>query len=444
MRKLLHPVQARFGAAGFPVYLVGGSVRNPLLSLPASDLDICGPARPQQVIDLFAGSGMRVVPRAMHFGTVEIHFTRDGKRYMAEYTTFRHDSYRCGHRPDSVLFTDRIEVDALRRDFRVNALYMDLSTGKIIDPTGGLEDIQKRRLRTVTDDPSLVIRDDGLRILRMARFAAQLRFSVDAPLLACAAQHASLLLDIAPERIREEWEKILLADLRYKDLPGNAKESLGRGLSLLERVGAFDFFFKGCARDMDAVLALAEAFSTNAVFTIAAKADAEPFLAPFGDLSNVLALRMAAFFGKTPPDFLRKAMVPLRFSTEIVRKTGFFVDNLWDTVDNFFDRKKLARIGFTQGAALACLQIARNQMQSAETVFSVLAALKREKAPMGVRDLAVNGRDLLPLLNGRNERAMTPLLDALWMHCVEEPAHNEKNTLLSYAKKWLEQYASQI
>ena len=439
MQKLLEPVQSRFTQAGFPVYLVGGSVRNPLLSLPASDLDICGPARPQQVIDLFKGSGMRVVPRAVHFGTVEIHFERDGKRYMAEYTTFRHDSYRCGHRPESVQFTDRIEVDALRRDFRVNALYLDLKTGALIDPTGGLEDIQKKRLRTVTDDPALVIRVDGLRILRMARFAAQLRFSVDTPLLDCAAAHAPLLNDIAPERLRDEWEKVVLADLRYPLLPGGVRESLGLGLSLLERIGAFAFLFPSCTRDDQTVLALAEAFSTNAIFTIAARMDALPFLEPFGDLSNVLALRIAAFFGKTHPDILRKAMVSLRFSTENVRKTGFFVENLWDTVDNFISPQKLARLGYTQGAALACLYFARNRQRQAETILARLAELSRTHAPMSVRDLDVNGRDLLPLLDGRDRKIMTPLLDALWMHCIEAPAHNEKKYLLAYAKSWLKQ-----
>lgn len=142
MRERLQSIAARFFAAGFPVY--GRRQRAQRTARPAaSDLDICGPARPEQVISLLKEAVWRVVPRAVHFGTVEIHFERHGKRYMAEYTTFRHDSYRCGHRPDSVQFTDRIEIDALRRDFRVNALYRDLVSGELLDPTGGLSDIGK-------------------------------------------------------------------------------------------------------------------------------------------------------------------------------------------------------------------------------------------------------------------------------------------------------------
>ena len=130
-----------FERAGEPVYLVGGAVRNPLMGLPLSDVDVCGPARPERVVALCEGTDVRAVLRAAHFGTVELHVTdADGARHMAEYTTFREDSYRCGHRPDAVRFTTDISVDALRRDFSVNALYRRLhdgALGPVIDPTGG-------------------------------------------------------------------------------------------------------------------------------------------------------------------------------------------------------------------------------------------------------------------------------------------------------------------
>lgn len=91
-----------FERAGEPVYLVGGAVRNPLMGLPLSDVDMCGPARPERVMALCEGTQVRAVLRAAHFGTVELHVTDEcGVRHMAEYTTFREDSYRCGHRPDA-------------------------------------------------------------------------------------------------------------------------------------------------------------------------------------------------------------------------------------------------------------------------------------------------------------------------------------------------------
>ena len=133
------------------------------------------------------------------------------------YTTCREDSYRCGHRPDAVRFTTDISVDALRRDFSVNALYRrlhDVALGPVIDPTGGRRHLEQGVLHTVTPDPHRVLRDDGLRILRAARFQAELYLAPTPALLDSLARHAPLLKDIACERLRDEWQKILLADLR--------------------------------------------------------------------------------------------------------------------------------------------------------------------------------------------------------------------------------------
>ena len=125
-------------------------------------VDMCGPARPERVMALCEGTQVRAVLRAAHFGTVELHVTDEcGVRHMAEYTTFREDSYRCGHRPDAVRFTTDIGVDARRRDFSVNALYRRLYDGElgpVIDPTGGQKHLEQGVLHTVTPDPDRVLR----------------------------------------------------------------------------------------------------------------------------------------------------------------------------------------------------------------------------------------------------------------------------------------------
>ena len=107
---------AVFESAGRPLYAVGGIVRNALMGLPASDVDVCGPATPQEVAHLCEGTPVRAVARAAHFGTVELHVSDGDGRHMAEYTTFRVDSYRGGHQPSAVRFAQTPEVDALRRD----------------------------------------------------------------------------------------------------------------------------------------------------------------------------------------------------------------------------------------------------------------------------------------------------------------------------------------
>lgn len=218
-----------FLQAGARLYGVGGMVRNPLLGLPASDIDICSRLRPDEVRTLCENDGLRTIPTGEKFGTVSVLFP-DG--FLTEHTTFRSDVYGEGgaHRPTAVAFGESVEEDALRRDFSCNALYVDLMSGEILDPTGGMEDIRRRVLRTTTKDPELILRDDALRILRMARFAARLGFSVDPETEAAAKRLVMGLDDIARERVRAELEKTLLAD----------GERVIEALRLLERIGALE------------------------------------------------------------------------------------------------------------------------------------------------------------------------------------------------------------
>ena len=236
-----------FASAGKPVYAVGGAVRNALMGLPASDVDLCGPTRPEDILRLCEGTPVRAVLRAAHFGTVELHAADTDGRHMAEYTTFRVDSYRTGHQPVAVRFADTVDVDALRRDFSVNALYRPLwpdpeTPVKVLDPTGGISHMRRGILHTVTPDPDLVLRDDGLRILRAARFQAELGFTPTEALLASAARHSHLLDDIAMERLRDELTRLLLADTRYPTLP-RKEPPISAGLVTVRRTGAWRALF---------------------------------------------------------------------------------------------------------------------------------------------------------------------------------------------------------
>lgn len=245
--------------ADTPLYLVGGAVRNPLMGLPLSDMDVCGPARPERVCALCEGTEVRAVLRAAHFGTVELHLQdENGVRHMAEYTTWREDSYRCGHRPDSVRFTEDIRVDALRRDFSVNAMYRRVyedRLGDVIDPTGGLAHLRAGVLHTVSENPDRVLGEDGLRILRAARFQAQLDLRPTPALRESLRRNAPLLADIARERLRDEWEKTVMADLRYPTLK-RREPGAAAGLATLQACGAWPYLAGGLAYDEEAARAL--------------------------------------------------------------------------------------------------------------------------------------------------------------------------------------------
>jgi poly(A) polymerase len=192
-------------AAGHRALLVGGCVRNALLNEPASDVDIATDATPETVTNIAEKAGFKVVPTGIDHGTVTV--VADGR--PLEVTTFRRDVETDGRRA-TVAFSTRIEDDARRRDFTMNAIYADRH-GTVLDPLNGLSDLRARRVRFVGDAETR-IREDYLRILRFFRFHAAYG-DPDAGLdpeglAACAALSAGLET-ISRERIGAEIRKLL-------------------------------------------------------------------------------------------------------------------------------------------------------------------------------------------------------------------------------------------
>ena len=205
--KSLGQVMACLNTGGHHAYLVGGCVRNALLGWPVADIDIATDARPDEVAERAARAGLKVVPTGIEHGTVTI--VAGGIPH--EVTTFRRDVETDGRRA-VVAYSDRIEEDAARRDFTMNALYAD-GAGEVIDPLGGLPDLLARRVRFV-GTPDDRVREDYLRILRFFRFHAVYGDPANGPdpdgLAACAA-HADGLDLLSRERIGHEMRKLLAA-----------------------------------------------------------------------------------------------------------------------------------------------------------------------------------------------------------------------------------------
>lgn len=193
-------------SAGHTARAVGGTVRNALLGLPITDIDIATDARPETVIELAGRAGLRTIPTGLKHGTVTI--VVDGVPF--EVTTLRRDVASDGRRAD-VVFTDDWVIDASRRDFTINAIYCD-PDGTVFDPLGGLADLTPPRIRFI-GDAAARIREDYLRIMRFFRFTAALSPDgvLDPPGLAAAADGRGGLAQISGERIRAELEKLLAA-----------------------------------------------------------------------------------------------------------------------------------------------------------------------------------------------------------------------------------------
>ncbi|MFG2114957.1 CCA tRNA nucleotidyltransferase [Streptomyces sp. NPDC048718] len=196
----------RFKEAGFSLALVGGSVRDALLGRLGNDLDFTTDARPEDVLKIVRPWADAVWEVGIAFGTVGCQ--KSG--YQVEVTTYRSEAYDRTSRKPEVSYGDSIEEDLVRRDFTVNAMAVALPEKEFIDPHGGLEDLAERVLRT-PGTPEESFSDDPLRMMRAARFAAQLDFAVAPEVVTAMTEMAGRLEIVSAERIREEFNKLLLS-----------------------------------------------------------------------------------------------------------------------------------------------------------------------------------------------------------------------------------------
>ncbi|MDT8757508.1 CCA tRNA nucleotidyltransferase [Sphingomonas psychrotolerans] len=184
---------------------VGGSVRDTLLGIPVSDIDLATPLPPQRVIELLRAAEIRAVPTGIDHGTVTAVLASG----PVEVTTLRRDVSTDGRRA-TVAFTDDWREDAARRDFTINALYADPRTGAIFDYFGGIPDLDARHVRFI-GDPLQRIAEDHLRILRFFRFLARFGDRADPQGLDACTARARDLMALSRERIRDEVLKLLVA-----------------------------------------------------------------------------------------------------------------------------------------------------------------------------------------------------------------------------------------
>ena len=187
---------------GFEAYIVGGCVRDAVLARTPNDWDITTSARPEDVKAAFR----RTVDTGIAHGTVTV-LVHDES---FEVTTYRIDgAYEDGRHPSSVTFTPNLTDDLMRRDFTVNAMAYNEKDG-LVDPYGGMDDLQRKCIRCV-GDPDERFSEDALRVLRAVRFSAQLGFSIENETLKALSRHAENLRKISAERIQTELVKLLVS-----------------------------------------------------------------------------------------------------------------------------------------------------------------------------------------------------------------------------------------
>ena len=214
----LAPLVARFRERGHRLYLVGGSVRDLLVQHDRQDfdLDLTTDAHPAEIKACLAGWADALWTQGERFGTIGAHkHDTLGSTRVYEITTFRAEAYTDDSRKPHVVFADHIDSDLSRRDFTVNAMALELSVDSgvpvLIDPFGGAADLASRTLRTPAA-PEISFGDDPLRMLRAARFIAGYQLDPTEELTAAVTAMAGRLEIVSPERIRDEFDKLITVD----------------------------------------------------------------------------------------------------------------------------------------------------------------------------------------------------------------------------------------
>ena len=436
----------RLRSKGKRAWIVGGCVRDRLLGRPVADWDVATDARPKELLSIFP----RAIPTGIEHGTVTV--VKDGRHY--EVTTLRGEgTYSDGRRPDWVEFVDDITADLARRDFTVNAIALDPLDGKLIDPFDGRGDLERGLLRAVGDARER-FSEDGLRVLRAARFVATLELELDPATEAAIAPTLDTYRKVAAERVRDEWLKAMKARQ-----PSRAFDVMRRtGIlaitcpELLEGVGmeqnkwhAFDVWRHGMecmdACQADPVLRIA------AMLHDVGKPRTRAWSDKTGDFTFYDHDRVGA-------EIARPIAERLRFSNDdrerIVALVRFHLFHYSDEWSDAAVRRWIRRVGAGRLSDLYVLNQAdvRAKGRDFEPDLAALAALEAhvarvlaEGAALSTRDLKVNGRDLMTELGVKPGRIIGEILEALLDAVTTDPTLNERGRLLERAREHLQEKA---
>ena len=418
------------------IYIVGGFIRNAALNLGNTDIDICGALLPEEL-----GVDAEVIPINKRLGTALI---TDGVT-KAEYTPRRKESYGPGgeHSPLAVSFGATIAEDVRRRDFTAGSVYYDVSEDRFVDPYGGLADIADRILRA--KDPEFTFADDGLRLMRLCRLAAETGFSIDGNTAAVAKKFAHRLKDISPERKKAELDRILVADFKY-----GVKDAHYRGLCLMREFGLWQYVLPSVAA-MDGVKQnpkyhLYDVMEHSFMAVRYAPADVRlaalmhdvgkpPCMAKDGNTYNhpqvgaeIVKVELGQNGLKYPNAVVEEVALLTRLHMYDMQgnakesKVRIFVAEHFDIIP------KLVALIKADGKATGTKE------EIITHRFTVVyKKLIEENAPVKLSMLKVDGNDVVA--SGIKGKQVSETLKLLWRECILDPTRNDRRLLLGRIKR---------
>ena len=443
-------IAATLQDANFEVYLVGGPIRNILLEKSVKDWDLTSSATPDKMLSLF--------PDAFYdnsFGTVGIPLNKHTEDQMiVEVTTFRTEyGYSDNRHPDKISWGKNITEDLSRRDFTVNAMAVPLVKNELIfenvvDPFSGQKDLEKKIIRAV-GNPKERFKEDALRLMRAIRFATQLGFSIEKETLLAITQDASLIQNIASERIKVELMKILESEYPYD------------GILLLKNTGLLHYILPELLEGIDISQKrpgrhhTTDVFEHN-IFSLKFCPSPDPIVRFATLIHDVGKPRVAAKDQDGYVIFHNHEIVGsrmaydicdrLRFSkkerekiTKLIRWHMFTVD---EHITDSAVRRFIRRIGVENVKDMMDLRIGDRLGGGTQTAESWRLKLFKKRveeqlapAPFSINDLAIDGNDVMKELKIKPSRQIGDLLQKLFEEVDEDLSKNTKEYLFKRLKE---------
>ena len=431
-------------SSGHQAYVAGGAVRDIVLGKTPHDYDVATSAKPEETVSIFRNAGVNYYDNAARHGTVTAVMSEGD----VEVTTFREDgSYSDMRRPDEVVFKTTIEEDVRRRDFTINAMYMN-SEGMISDPEGGQEDCSRHLIRAV-GDPDERFREDALRILRAVRFCSKLGFDIEPETLRAMEMHADELKQISGERIATELIGIVTGKYAPKAIRtgcrvlsvivpeiGECKgfeqhskyhdrDVLEHTLDVLNEIP----YIEDQGRDPElAMAALFHDLGKPACFRF--DEDGTGHMKGHPRVSEQITLRVLNEL-KFPKQFVTNVSLLVRLHDTYIKPERIQVHKFMSMYpDEILNKLKVLQ----RADILAHSPLGLNRLNRLEELNAISEELKSSGAVFNIKDMEIDGNDVISLGAQKGPQVGEILAEIFDMY-LEEKCPNSKEKLLDEAAK---------
>lgn len=431
-----------------PVYVVGGFVRNFLIDekMISTDVDLAAPIDSDIFLHALNKFGAEDIGHYKRTHTVT--FKLGGQK--CEFTSFRSEVYAKGggHTPISTERTDDIVEDAKRRDFKCNAIYYDVKNGKLVDPLGGVKDIQDKVINTVIA-PEEVFAHDGLRLMRLARLSGELGFKPTKEVQSVAKKCADNILDISAERILTELNMILLADKKY---PFSPKDGHYNALKILDKTRVLDRILpeltlgRGMEQRKDFHNHDVLEHSLRAVKYASPEVRLSALLHDVGKPYQMINTGKYHAHDKKGAELVKQILTRLKAPEKVKKEAEFLTSyHMLDMREDVREMKlrrffvknidRLEKLFAIKIADFRACKDEEGQPQTLKKWKSLLEIMKKDGTPFSLKQLKISGQDLIGM--GMKGDRVGKCLDDLFDMAVANPDKNNRGYLLTIAKKYV-------